>query len=84
MAQALKENGVAVQGVDVASNAKDARLSAPDSPEIRFLKSMDEDPLLSGLVETFRKNTGKEPKLVGTSNPADLDPGTYEIRFSKH
>ena len=69
--------------VDVLNNAKEAKLIAPENLEIRFSKGANEDPFLSGLAETVKKFTGEEPNLVGVSNPNDLDPGTYEIWFSK-
>ena len=83
LAQALEEKGITVQGVDVLNNAKEAKLIAPEKLEIRFSKGANEDPFLSGLAETVKRFTGEEPNLVGVSNPNDLDPGTYEIWFSK-
>ena len=83
LAQALEEKGITVQGVDVKSNAKDAKLVTPENLEIRFSKGTSEDPFLSGLAETVKRFTGKQPKLVSVSNPNDLDPGNYEIWFPK-
>ena len=74
----------AFQGIDVISNAKEAKLIGPENLEIRFSKGGPEEPFLTGLAETVKRSTGAEPTLVGVSNPADLDPGTYEIWFSKH
>ncbi len=83
LAQALEENGITIHGVDVLSNAKEAKLIAPEKLEIRFSKGANEDPFLTGLAETVKRFTGEEPNLVGVTNPNDLDPGTYEIWFSK-
>ena len=83
LAQALEENGITVQGVDVLSNAKEAKLITPENLEIRFSKGANEEPFLSGLAETVKRFTGEQPKLVSVSNPNDLDPGNYEIWFPK-
>ena len=83
LAQALEENGITFQGLDVLNNAKEAKLIAPEKLEIRFPKGTNEDPFLSRLAETVKKFTGEEPNLVGVTNPNELDPGTYEIWFSK-
>jgi rRNA maturation protein Nop10 len=83
LAQALEEKGITVQGVDVKSNAKEAKLVTPENLEIRFSKGTSEDPFLSGLAEAVKRFTGEQPKLVSVSNPNDLDPGNYEIWFPK-
>ncbi|HZC34634.1 MAG TPA: hypothetical protein VE242_03415, partial [Chthoniobacterales bacterium] len=82
LAQALKEQGINAQGVDVIAAAKDAKLMAPPNLEIRYSKRAKEEPYFAGLVEMVKKFTGEEPKLVDVST--DLDPRTYEIWFSKH
>jgi hypothetical protein len=74
---------ITIHGFDVISNAKEAKLIAPENLEIRFSKGANEEPFLTRLTETVKKFTGEEPHLVGVSNPTDLDPGTYEIWFSK-
>ncbi|MGA9576831.1 MAG: hypothetical protein WBL40_19750 [Terrimicrobiaceae bacterium] len=84
LAQALEEKGITTRGVDVVTNTKEAKLIAPENLEIRSSKGATEEPFFAGLVETVKKSMGAEPTLVGVSNPADLDPGTYEIWFSKH
>ena len=68
---------------DVISNAKEAKLIAPENLEIRFSKGANEESFLTRLTETVKKLKGEEPHLVGVSNPSDLDPGTYEIWFSR-
>ena len=83
LAQALEEKGITIQGVDVKSNAKEAKLITPENLEIRFSKGANEEPFLSGLAETVKRFTGEQPKLVSVSNPNDLDPGNYEIWFPK-
>jgi hypothetical protein len=83
LAQDLEEKGITVQGVDVISNAKEAKLIAPENLEIRFSKHANEGQFLSGLAEVIKTLMGEEPKLVSVSNPNDLDPGKYEIWFSK-
>jgi hypothetical protein len=81
LAQALRENGINAQGIDIISTAKDAKLIAPETLEIRFSKGANDEPVLTGLAEKVKRFTGKKPKLVDVS--ADHDPGTYEIWFSK-
>ena len=83
LAQALEEDGITFEGLDVLNNAKEAKLIAPEKLEIRFPKGTNEDPFLSRLAETVKKFTGEEPNLVGITHPNDIDPGTYEIWFSK-
>ena len=84
LAQALEEKGITVQGVDVKSNAKEAKLTTPENLEIRFSKNANEEPFLSGLAETVKRFTGEQPKLISVSNSNDLDPGNYEIWLPKH
>jgi hypothetical protein len=79
LAQALREDGINAQGVDVISTAKDAKLLAPETLEIRFSKG--EKSALTGLAEKVKRFTGEEPKLIDVST--DQDPGTYEIWFSR-
>ena len=79
----LRRKESTIQGVDVKSNAKEAKLIAPENLEIRFSKGANEEPFLSGLAETVKRFTGEQPKLVSVSSPNDLDPGTYEIWLSK-
>src|SRR5262245_51818822 len=81
LAQELRENGISAQGVDVISTAKDPRLIAPETLEIRFSKGANDESLLTGLTDKVKRFAGKEPKLVNVS--ADHDPETYEIWFSK-
>ena len=81
LAQSLRENGINAQGVDVISTAKDAKLIAPETLEIRFSKSVNDESILTGLAEKVKRFTGEEPKLVDDST--DHDPGTYEIWLSK-
>ncbi len=83
LAQALEEKGITVQGVDVKSNAKEAKLITPENLEIRFSKGANEEPFLNGLAQTVKGFTGEQPKLVSVSNSSDLDPGNYEIWFPK-
>ena len=81
LAQSLKENGIDAQGVDVISSAKDDKSNAPEDLEIRFSKGASEESYLTELTDMVKKFTGQEPKLVDVST--DLDPGTYEIWFTK-
>ena len=81
LAQALRENGINAQGVDVIGTTKDAKLIAPETLEIRFSKSANDESFLNGLAEKVKRFTGEEPKLVDVST--DHDPGTFEIWFSK-
>jgi len=81
LAQALRENGINTQGVDVIGTTKDAKLIAPETLEIRFSKSANDESFLNGLAEKVKRFTGEEPKLVDVST--DHDPGTFEIWFSK-
>jgi hypothetical protein len=81
LAQALRENGINAQGIDVVSTAKEAKLIAPETLEIRFLKGANQESFLNGLAEKVKRFTGEEPRLVDVST--DHDPGTYEIWFSK-
>ncbi len=81
LAQALRENGINAQGIDIISTAKDAKLIAPETLEIRFSKGANDEPVLTGLAEKVKRFTGAEPKLIGVST--DHDPGTYEIWFSR-
>jgi hypothetical protein len=82
LAQALKEKGINVQGVDIIAAAKDPKLQPPRNLEIRYSKVANEESFLSGLAETVKKFTGEEPKLVDLSTDRDLS--TYEIWLSKH
>jgi hypothetical protein len=84
LAQALEEKGISVAGVDLRSDATEAKLIPPHNLETRFSKGANEEPFLNGLAETVSKFIGEEPKLVSVSNPNNLDPGKYEIWFSKH
>ena len=81
LAQSLKENGIDAQGVDIIASVKDDKSSAPEDLEIRFSKDSREESFLTELTDMVKKFTGQEPKLVDVST--DLDPGTYEIWFSK-
>jgi len=81
LAQALRESGINAQGVDVIGATDDAKLTAPETLEIRFSEGASDESVLTGLAEKVKRFTGKGPKLVGVS--ADYDPGTYEIWFSK-
>ena len=81
LAQALRENGINAQGIDIISTAKDAKLIAPENLEIRFSKVANEESFLNALAEKVKRFTGQEPKLINVST--DHDPGTYEIWFSK-
>ena len=81
LAQVLRENGINAQGVDIISAAKNANLVAPETLEIRFSKSANDASLLTGLAEKVKKFTGADPKLVDVL--PNVDPGTYEIWFSK-
>ena len=83
LAQALEENGITIHGVDVLSNAKEAKLITPETLEIRFSKDANEEPFLNGLAEAVKRLTGEQPKLVSVSSPNDLDPGNYEIWFPR-
>ena len=83
LAQALEENGITIHGVDVLSNAKEAKLITPDNLEIRFSKGANEEPFLSGLAEAVKRFTGEQPKLVSVSSPNDPDSGNYEIWFPR-
>ena len=83
LAHVLEEKGITVHGVNVKSNAKEAKLITPENLEIRFSKGANEEPFLSGLAETVKRFTGEQPKLVSVSNSSDLDPGNYEIWFPK-
>ena len=82
LAQALKEKGINVQGVDVIAAAKDSKLKAPPNLEIRYSKAADQESFLTGLAEMVKKFTGEEPKLVDLST--GRDPPTYEIWLSQH
>jgi hypothetical protein len=73
LAHALEEKGITVQGVNVKSNAKEAKLITPENLEIRFSKGANEEPFLSGLAETVKRFTGEQPKLVSVSNSSDLE-----------
>ena len=83
LAQALEEKGITVHGVDVKSNAKEAKLISPETLEIRFSKGANEEQFSNGLAEAVKRFTGEQPKLVSVSNPNDLDPGNYEIWFPR-
>jgi hypothetical protein len=81
LAQLLRENGIDTQGVDVISAAKDAKLIAPETLEIRFSKRVGDEAVLTGLAGKVKKLTGEEPKLVeGATNG---DPGMCEIWLAK-
>lgn len=82
LAQALEQEGIRVQGVDVINTAREAKLNSPEDLEIRFSKGTNEQPFLSSVAQVVRRSMGQEPKLVPDS--ADLDPGTYEIWLSSH
>ena len=60
LAHALEEKGITVQGVNVKSNAKEAKLITPENLEIRFSKGANEEPFLSGLAETVKRFTGEQ------------------------
>lgn len=81
LAQLLKENGIDAHGVDVISTAKDDKLIAPETLEIRFLKSASDEAVLSGLADKIKRFTGEEPRLV--ADPTNGDPGLYEIWLAK-
>jgi hypothetical protein len=82
LVQKLQESGISVQGVDVLSVAREAKLSSPANLEIRFAPGTQETPTLASMKEAVRKSTGQEPKLV--SDATGLDPGTCEIRLAGH
>jgi hypothetical protein len=82
LAQALKEKGINVQGVDVIAAAEDPKLRAPLNLEIRYSKTADQESFLTGLAEMIKNFTGEEPKLVDLST--GQDPPTYEIWLSQH
>ena len=82
LARALEEDGIHVQGVDVISTAKEAKLNSPEKLEIRFSKSANGQPFLASMTDAVRKSTGQEPKIVSDSTA--VDPGSYEIWLSSH
>jgi hypothetical protein len=65
----------------VIGTTKDAKLITPETLEIRFSKSANDESFLNGLAEKVKRFTGEEPKLVDVST--DHDPGTFEIWFPK-
>ncbi len=82
LVQKLQESGISVQGVDVLSVAREAKLSSPANLEIRFAPGTQETSTLASMKEAVRKSTGQEPKLV--SDATGLDPGTCEIWLAGH
>ncbi|HET7238286.1 MAG TPA: hypothetical protein VFI76_04630, partial [Terrimicrobiaceae bacterium] len=82
LVRTLKEGGINVQGVDVISVAREAKLSSPENLEIRVATLTKGSPLVSSIVEVVRRSTGTEPKLV--SEATGLDPGTCEIWLATH
>jgi hypothetical protein len=84
LAQVLTQNGLNAPGIDVIGTSQDAKLKAPENLEIRFFKGKSEDALSRRkLADVVEKGSGEEPKLVGFSSSAEVDPGSYEIWFSK-
>ena len=82
LVQQLQDSGISVQGVDVLSVAREAKLSSPANLEIRFAPGTQETPTLTSIQEVVRKSTGQDPKLV--SDATGLDPGTCEIWLAGH
>ena len=82
LVRSLKEDGINVQGVDVISAARAAKLSSPEKVEIRFANLAKEDPLVGSIAQVIRKSTGAEPRVV--SDATGLDPGTCEIWLASH
>ena len=82
LARALEEDGIHVQGVDVISTAREAKLNSPENLEIRFSNGANGQPFLTSMTDAVRKSTGQEPKIVSDSTA--VDPGAYEIWLSSH
>jgi zinc-ribbon domain len=81
LAQALKEKGINVQGIDVIAAAEDPKMKPPLKLEIRYSKAADQESFLTELSQMIKKFTGEEPKLVDLSTV--YDPPTYEIWLSQ-
>jgi len=62
----IRESGINVQGVDVISAAKDAKLIAPETLEIRFSKGTNDESVLRGLAEKVKRFTGEEQPCFQT------------------
>ena len=80
LAQALEENRITIHGVDVLSNAKEAKLISPETLEIRFSKDANEEPFLNGLAEAVR-NSQANNRSSSAFDPNDLDPETTRFGF---
>jgi hypothetical protein len=82
LARALEEDGIHVQGVDVISTAREAKLNSPENLEIRFSKGANGQTFLTSMTDVVRRSTGQDPKIV--SDSTSVDPGAYEIWLSSH
>ena len=82
LVQALGENGINTQGIDVLSfDSKGGKLTPPEYFEIRFWKNANNEFLSKKLADTVEKYSAARPKLVAVAALSDIDPETYEIWF---